>query len=142
MQGFVWVAAQVLHEQGLSVLGDAVLNHRCAEFQGPNGVWNQFGGKLAWDQRAIVGDDKVFQGQGNPSSGESFGAAPNIDHSQEFVQKDLTEWMQWLRNEVGYDGWRLDYVRGFWGGHVKAYMVRAPPHRSPKPRWCFPGSEA
>lgn len=26
--------------------------------------------------------------------------------------------------QAGYDGWRLDYVRGFWGGYVKNYMVR------------------
>jgi glycosidase len=93
-------AIRTLHDHKLSVLGDAVLNHRCAQFQGPNGVWNQFGGKLAWDQRAIVGDDPTFQGQGNSSSGESFGAAPNIDHSQDFVKEDLTEWMKWLRQEV------------------------------------------
>jgi hypothetical protein len=93
-------AIKTLHDHNLSVLGDAVLNHRCAEFQGPNGVWNQFGGKLDWDQRAIVGDDPTFQGRGNGSSGESFGAAPNIDHSQDFVKEDLTEWMRWLRHEV------------------------------------------
>lgn len=26
------------------------------------------------------------------------------------------------REEVGYDGWRFDFVRGFWGGYVKDYM--------------------
>eukprot|EP00976_Prorocentrum_cordatum_P091490 1188560-Prorocentrum_minimum.AAC.2 len=67
------------------VLGDAVLNHRCASHQGPNGVWNKFGGKLDWDQRAIVNDDPNFQGRGNPSSGECFGAAPNVDHSQVYI---------------------------------------------------------
>ena len=39
----------------LQVLGDAVLNHRCAQVQDENGVWNKYGGKMAWDQRAIVG---------------------------------------------------------------------------------------
>ena len=27
-----------------------------------------------------------------------------------------------LPPQVGYDGWRLDFVRGFWGGHVKDYI--------------------
>lgn len=40
----------------MKVLGDAVLNHRCAHFQGEGGKWNRFGGKLAWDERAIVGE--------------------------------------------------------------------------------------
>jgi len=113
---------EALHRHGIKCLGDAVLNHRCAQFQGPDGLWNQYGGKLDWDARAIVSDDPHFGGQGNQSSGDFFHAAPNIDHSQDFVKRDITEWMQWLQSEVGYDGWRLDYVRGFSGKHVKTYM--------------------
>ena len=64
------------------MLGDAVLNHRCAQHQGQGGVWNQFGGRMSWDERAIVGDHSEYRGAGNLSSGELFGAAPNIDHSQ------------------------------------------------------------
>lgn len=153
------------------MLGDAVLNHRCAHFQSPNGVWNRFGGKLDWDPRAIVSDDPHFQarrrlssrsislslflflslwlvacvfdcvriclldssplqGQGNTSQGDFFHAAPNIDHTQAFVRKDICEWMQWLRAEVGYDGWRLDFVRGFSGVHVKEYMNATDPEFS------------
>lgn len=40
--------------------------------QSPNGVWNIFGGKLAWGPEAIVCDDPNFQGRGNPSSGMKF----------------------------------------------------------------------
>lgn len=40
------------------------------DYQGPNGVWNRFGGKLAWGPEAIVRDDPNFQGQGNPKSGK------------------------------------------------------------------------
>jgi hypothetical protein len=39
----------------------------------------------------------IMQGRGNKSSGDNFHAAPNIDHSQEFVRKDLKEWLLWLR---------------------------------------------
>ncbi|CAN0925896.1 Alpha-amylase 3, chloroplastic [Linum grandiflorum] len=116
-----------LHKSGIKVLGDAVLNHRCAQFQNQNGIWNMFGGRLNWDDRAVVADDPHFQGRGNKSSGDNFHAAPNIDHSQDFVRKDLKEWMLWLREEIGYDGWRLDFVRGFWGGYVKDYMDATSP---------------
>ncbi|XVE53285.1 hypothetical protein DITRI_Ditri02bG0192300 [Diplodiscus trichospermus] len=116
------------HEVGLNVLGDAVLNHRCASFQNQNGVWNIFGGRLNWDDRAVVGDDPHFQGRGNKSNGDNFHAAPNIDHSQEFVRKDIKEWLCWLREEIGYDGWRLDFVRGFWGGYVKDYLDASEPY--------------
>ncbi|MBA0656605.1 hypothetical protein Goklo_008946, partial [Gossypium klotzschianum] len=117
-----------LHEVGMKVLGDVVLNHRCAHFKNQNGVWNIFGGRLNWDDRAVVADDPHFQGRGNKSSGDNFHAAPNIDHSQEFVRKDLKEWLGWLREEIGYDGWRLDFVRGFWGGYVKDYLEASGPY--------------
>lgn len=111
-----------MHTQDLLALGDVVLNHRCAQKQSPNGVWNIFGGQLAWGPEAIVCDDPNFQGRGNPSTGDIFHAAPNIDHSQEFVRRDIKEWLNWLRNDIGFDGWRLDFVRGFSGGYVKEYI--------------------
>ena len=43
--------------------------------------------------------------------GDIFHAAPNIDHSQDFVRRDIKEWLNWLRNDIGFDGWRLDFVR-------------------------------
>ncbi|XP_071915829.1 uncharacterized protein [Coffea arabica] len=116
-----------MHNQDLLALGDVVLNHRCAHKQSPNGIWNIFGGKLAWGPEAIVCDDPNFQGHGNPSSGDIFHAAPNIDHSQDFVRRDIREWLNWLRNDIGFDGWRLDFVRGFAGEYVKEYIEASNP---------------
>lgn len=48
------------HEVGIKVLGDVVLNHRCAHYKNQNGIWNIFGGRLNWDDRAIVADDPHF----------------------------------------------------------------------------------
>ncbi|XP_022741223.1 uncharacterized protein LOC111292875 isoform X2 [Durio zibethinus] len=116
-----------MHSQDLLALGDVVLNHRCAQKQSPNGVWNIFGGKLAWGPEAIVCDDPNFQGLGNPSSGDIFHAAPNIDHSQDFVRRDIMQWLNWLRNDIGFDGWRLDFVRGFSGTYAKEYIEASNP---------------
>lgn len=116
-----------MHNQDLLALGDVVLNHRCAHEQSPNGIWNIFGGKLAWGPEAIVCDDPNFQGRGNPSNGDIFHAAPNIDHSQDFVRRDIKEWLNWLRNDIGFDGWRLDFVRGFAGEYVKEYIEASNP---------------
>nr|XP_043631964.1 alpha-amylase 3, chloroplastic-like [Erigeron canadensis] len=118
---------QEMHNQHLLALGDVVLNHRCAHKQSENGVWNIFGGKLAWGPEAIVSDDPNFQGRGNTSSGDIFHAAPNIDHSQDFVREDVKQWLNWLRNNIGYDGWRLDFVRGFSGEYVKEYIEASNP---------------
>jgi len=32
------------------------------------------------------------------------------------------------RKDIGYDGWRLDFVRGFWGGYVKDYIEASKPY--------------
>lgn len=53
-----------LQSCGLKVLGDCVLNHRCASHQDAAGLWNQYGGRLDWDARAIVRDDHNFGGRG------------------------------------------------------------------------------
>jgi hypothetical protein len=52
---------KTFHKFGIKVLGDAVLNHRCAQHKNQNGVWNIFGGRLNWDDRAVVADDPHFQ---------------------------------------------------------------------------------
>ena len=88
------------------MLCDIVINHRCAQKQDKNGIWNVFGGKMAWDAKAIVVNDRKFKGKGNRATGDEFAAAPNIDHMQDYVRKDLTEWLEWLRDEIGFDGWR------------------------------------
>lgn len=49
------------HEAGIKVLGDVVLNHRCASSRNENGIWNIFGGRLNWDEQAVVADDPHFQ---------------------------------------------------------------------------------
>lgn len=54
-------------------------------------------------------------------AGDIFHAAPNIDHSQEFVRKDIKVWLNWLRNDIGFDGWRLDFVRWIIFFHILNY---------------------
>lgn len=124
-----------LQSRGIKVVGDAVLNHRCAQAQDAKGIWNQFGGRMSWDERAIVGDDPNYHGAGNRSSGDIFTSAPNVDHSQGFVKQDVSEWLQWLRTEIGFDGWRLDFVKGFHGSHVKDYMEASVPQFSVGEYW-------
>ena len=118
---------KTFHDDELDVYGDVVLNHRCAEFQNNNGIYNVYGGKLAWSTDAIVCDDQNFQGTGHNSSGMLFHAAPNIDHSQDVVKRDIIEWLLWLKTYIGYDGFRFDFVVGFDGNHVKDYLSNVHP---------------
>lgn len=73
---------QNFHGSGIKVLADIVINHRCAQYQGDDGKWNKFGGRLPWDSSAICSGNSEFGGRGNPKRGDDYSAAPNIDHSQ------------------------------------------------------------
>ena len=39
-------------------------------------------------------------------------AAPNIDHTQDFVRQDIIKWLKLLRS-IGVDGFRFDFVKGY-----------------------------
>ena len=117
-----------IHEHGMHACADIVINHRCATDQGSGGAWNRWSGdKLAWDERAVTTDNPTFRGQGNSGSGDDFHAAPNIDHSQDFVRKDLKEWLNWLQEDVGFDSFRFDFTKGYCGKFVKEYLEASGP---------------
>ncbi len=112
-----------LHEKNLYVIADIVINHRCAGKQDENGIWNvyHFGSGLAqWENWAICGDDNQFNGSGNNDTGAEYGAAPDIDHVNKNVRKDIKVWMNWMR-ELGFDGWRYDFVKGYSSNYIKEY---------------------
>jgi len=117
-----------IHEHGMHACADIVINHRCATDQGNGGAWNRWSGeKLAWDERAVTTDNPSFKGQGNRGSGDDFHAAPNIDHSQDFVRADLKEWLSWLLDDVGFDSFRFDFTKGYSGTYVKEYLEASGP---------------
>lgn len=43
---------------------------------------------------------------------------------QEYVRNDIIEWLNYLRKDVGFDGWRFDFVRG-WPGHFAKQYIEA-----------------
>ncbi|KAA8495621.1 Alpha-amylase 3, chloroplastic [Porphyridium purpureum] len=116
-----------LKSRGLHCLADTVLNHRCASQKSPNGQWTKFGGKYDWNDDAIINNDPSFHGRGHPGTGVPLAIAPNIDHQQEFVKRDITEWLNYLRHTIGFEAYRIDYARGFSGRFVGEYMKATEP---------------
>jgi len=115
-----------MREKNIKSVADIVINHRCASGQ-KDGKWNQFGGRLAWDESHVTSNNPEWSGRGAPSTGEEYWAAPNIDHTQERVRKSLKEWMRWMREHVGFDGWRFDYVKGYSGEFTREYVDASVP---------------
>ena len=124
-EGSLRALLRAMRAARLKSVADIVINHRCAHSQ-KNGKWNQFGGRLAWDESAICRGNEAFGGTGAPSSGEPYPAAPNIDHSNERVRASLCEWLQHMRS-VGFDGWRFDYVKGYKGEFTRKYIDASVP---------------
>ncbi|GAB4820889.1 hypothetical protein N2152v2_007935 [Parachlorella kessleri] len=116
---------------GIRPVADVVINHRCADEQDENGQWthyrddvDHYGRHIDWGKWAITCNDPDFQGEGNPDSGEDYGAAPDLDHMNEELRNSLVDWMLWLRDVVGFQGWRFDFVRGYAAKYTAEYIER------------------
>jgi alpha-amylase len=59
-----------------------------------------------------AGGDTAFHGAGQADSGLDFVAAPDLDHANPELRAGLTDWLTWLQQDVGFEGWRFDYSRG------------------------------
>jgi len=92
-----------------------------------------------WEPNAIVKDDYIdCQGDknmfcpehchcGSYDTGDNFCPAPDIDHTNVNIQNDIVYWLNWLKNEHGFDGWRFDFVKGYGGNFVEHYVRSSSP---------------
>jgi len=126
-------AINALHANGIKALADIVINHRVgvtnyADFQSPT-----------WGCWSVVSNDEWGQVGGNPcgayDTGENYSAARDIDHTNQTVRNDLIAWLNWLKSNIGFDGWRYDYVRGFNGYYNGVYNDATNPYFSVGELW-------
>eukprot|EP00184_Porphyridium_aerugineum_P001596 CAMPEP_0184707662 /NCGR_PEP_ID=MMETSP0313-20130426/37382_1 /TAXON_ID=2792 /ORGANISM="Porphyridium aerugineum, Strain SAG 1380-2" /LENGTH=531 /DNA_ID=CAMNT_0027169243 /DNA_START=202 /DNA_END=1797 /DNA_ORIENTATION=+ len=121
-------AVSAMKSKSMRCLVDTVLNHRCASHKNPgNGQWTQFGGKYNWDDSAIINNDPSFRGRGHGGTGVPLEIAPNIDHQQDFVKRDISDWLNTLQKQIGFEAYRIDYARGFHGRFVAYYIKETKP---------------
>ena len=57
----------------------------------------------------------------NYDEGTDFGGCRDIDHKSENVQKIIKAYLKFLKEDIGYTGFRYDMVKGFSGTHVGDY---------------------
>lgn len=114
-------AIDALHRAGVQVLADIVINHRVGTYD-----WGDFA-LPEWGPEAVCGDDEWPRSRGNGDTGAGYHAARDIDHTQPWVRQSLIDWMTWLRDDIGYDGWRFDYVKGYGAQFVGEYVQATRP---------------
>ena len=42
--------------------------------------------------------------------------------------QDIKHYLQWLQHDVGFDGWRFDFAKGYSGTHVGVYIEATSPY--------------
>ena len=131
------------HALGIKVIADLVLNHREAQQRNTDGEkisWkgDQYeiaSGKMAWGYQQKDPPEIVSgSGGGGRDDGQS-GFAPNLAHTEPQLRAQLKEWLAWLQNEVGFDGWRYDMVKGFAAHHIAEYNYHTKPYLSVGEYW-------
>jgi len=115
-----------LKNAGARCVADVVINHR-------NGVtnWTDFpsetynGVTYAWGSWAICRTDECvsrgYEATGGPDEGDNYEAARDIDHRNQTVQNTIKAYLQFLKNDMGYAGWRYDMTKGFPGSYIAMY---------------------
>lgn len=117
---------------GIGAIADVVINHRNTEgwytfpaetykgvtyqMQSTDICKNDDGGTTA-TQAATNGVSL----SNNNDEGTDFGGCRDIDHKSENVQKVIKAYLKYLKDDLGYTGFRYDMVKGFDGSHVADY---------------------
>ena len=120
---------EALKHRGVDAICDVVVNHKSPVFADGRFVsfadeTSRSGRRLDWGEFAIVGDHPVFPGKGGDDSGDTIDIAPDLDHSNEEIREAIVEWLNWLKEDIGFSGYRFDYVRGYASEYAREYVLR------------------
>ena len=134
--------------KGTGMIEDVVINHRASV----DGDWLNFPSEtykgetyrltaadICQDDECINEKDKegkqIYFPTGAKDSGEAWGGARDLDHSGANVQKNVNAYLDFLLNDLGYVGFRYDFVKGFAAKYVGQYNQTARPQYSVGECW-------
>lgn len=117
---------------GIGAIADVVVNHRNTDgwFTFPAETYNGVTYQMLPTDICKNDDDESTATQAkkdgvslsnNDDEGTDFGGCRDIDHKSENVQKIIKAYLKFLKEDIGYTGFRYDMVKGFSGTHVADY---------------------
>ncbi len=128
------------HALDIKVISDIVINHRVGSpdavtFINPD--WPTFYITADDEGRNFVNGPVEFSINGDyfpgtalkaDGSDGTFAAARDLDHKNPAVRSEIIRWMNFLKNDIGFDGWRYDFVHGYDPIYNKEYNDATNPY--------------
>ena len=127
--------------KNVGIIEDVVINHRASvddnwlnfAKETYNGVTYQLtAADICSDDES---KDKGYTPTGAKDTGEGWDGARDLDHTGANVQKNVNAYLDFLLNDLGYAGFRYDYVKGFAPKYVGQYNTTAQPKFSVGECW-------
>ncbi len=128
------------HALDMRVISDIVINHRVGTNDAvtfTNPAWPTFYITADDEGRNFVNfpvnfsiNNDFFPGNALKADGSNggFAAARDLDHENPEVRQEIIRWMNFLRNDLGFDGWRYDFVHGYNPIYNKEYNDATNPY--------------
>ena len=118
-------------QKGVGVIADVVINHRGSV--GVNGSWVDFPAETYKGVTYQMGladicknDDggntaKNYPVTGANDTGEDWGGMRDLDHTSKNVQDNVIAYLDFLKNDLGYTGFRYDMTKGYAAKYTALY---------------------
>lgn len=140
-------------KKGTGIIADVVINHKngltsLVDFpqEDVTDTITKKEYKLVWDNKQykqICSTDEANK-KGSPVEGKIHGAADtgddfdgyrDLDHTNDKTQQNVKVYLDYLKNEIGYAGFRYDMVKGYAAKYTKIYNESAQPTYSVGECW-------
>ncbi len=98
----------------------------------PESTYMQDGYDITWSSKDIVNIDELFSSpiknwftdadKGAGDTADNGGWARDLDHTSAHVQYNINKYLDFLLEDIGYGGLRIDYVKGFSGTYMGMFL--------------------
>jgi len=121
-----------LKANGSKAIADVVVNHRSGVSNWTNfpteiynGVTYPMGPAQICNTDEVKNQPLEAKPTGAADTGDDFNGSRDLDHTGTTVRDAIKGYLQFLKNEMGYSGWRYDMTKGFSASYVKEYNASA-----------------